>query len=62
MCLKTLRKIIERENKNIDVVENHTPCYEWEPEEYEYYKDEIIERQHSLCNLKCIEALGKLIS
>lgn len=44
MCLKVLRMIIERENKHLDVIDNHTPCYEWEPEQYEYYKEEIIER------------------
>ena len=38
MCLKVLRMIIERANKNIHITEEHIPCYEWEAEDYEYYK------------------------
>ena len=43
-------------------MEEHKPCYDWEPEEYEYYKEQIVARQLSLCNLNLISALGKLIS
>ena len=34
ICLKILTMIIERENKNEDVLEENIPCYEWEPDDF----------------------------
>ncbi len=42
--LKILRKIIEFENK--EVLEEHKPCYEWEAEDWEDYKEIVIKRQN----------------
>ena len=44
ICLKVLCMIIERENKNEEVVEENKPCYDWEPEDFTHHKDAIIKR------------------
>ena len=54
--------IIERENKNEDILENNTPCYEWEPDDFSFYKENIVKRQNLLCDLGLIKILGNLIS
>jgi hypothetical protein len=43
--LKILRRIIETQNlqKGEDEEENK-PCYEWEPEDWEMYKDAVTKR------------------
>ena len=33
-CLKLLTMIIERENRDEEVLEENIPCYEWEPEQF----------------------------
>ena len=38
MGLKILRKIIEFENKNPEILDEHKPCYEWEANDYSWYK------------------------
>ena len=62
MCLKVLRMIIERENLEEEVYNSHKPCYDWEPEEWSFYKDSVIKRQNLLCDLGIIHVLGNLIS
>lgn len=58
--LKILRKIIEFENK--EVLDSHKPCYEWEAEDWEDYKELVVKRQDQLVELGLIAVLGKLIS
>ena len=58
--LKILRKIIEFENK--EVLEEHKPCFEWEAEDWEDYKEIVIKRQNQLVELEIIAVLGRVIS
>ena len=44
MGLKILRKLIEFENKNPNVLSEHKPCYEWEADEYKWYKFAVVKR------------------
>jgi hypothetical protein len=39
--LKILRKLIEIENKEEDAFENHKPCYDWEGDTWEDYKEDV---------------------
>jgi hypothetical protein len=57
-----LRKIIEFENQQEDIKEQHKPCYEWESDEWELYKSSVIKRQDELCELNLVEVLGSVIS
>ncbi len=40
-ALKILRKLIEIENKEEDAFENHTPCYDWDADNWDDYKDDV---------------------
>jgi hypothetical protein len=42
--LKILRKIIEFENK--EVLDSHKPCFTWEAEDWEDYKELVVKRQN----------------
>ena len=57
-----LRKIIESENKEESVVASHKPCYLWESDEWDFYKDNIVKMQNQLADLGLVELLGKVIS
>ena len=58
MGLIILRKIIEFENQQESVKEEHTPSYEWESDkEWELYKASVVKRQNELCDLGIVEFL-----
>jgi len=44
MGLKILRKLIEFQNKNPKIIKNHKPSYEWESNDYKWYKTAVVER------------------
>jgi len=62
MGLIILRKIIEFENQQEDIKEEHKPCFEWESDEWELYKSAVVKRQDELCDLNLVEVLGSVIS
>ena len=40
-----LRRLIETENKEEDAFKNHTPCYEWDSDSWDDYREEVKKRQ-----------------
>ena len=39
--MKILRKLIEIENKEEDAFENHIPCYDWDADTWDAYKEDV---------------------
>ncbi len=46
ICLKIFRKLIELENENARIYYENIPCYNWEPEDWDFYKQNVIKRQN----------------
>ena len=57
-----MRRIIESENRSEENLEENKPCYDWEPEDWDLYKEAINRRQDELCDLEIIDVLGRVIS